>query len=902
MRFCNVNLFIDHADGLEEWLERFSDDAEMLEKHLRVCLLDAAGSEQTREICRKFRERFPKSVRVAALPGKNYAVCYNKAKADADYMNYTTLAVELRASDLRKMREKVRAYKGNIHIALWSFYPLGIVNGLPQPYLPFQPRDYHHSNSHYARFSMFLPGYLIERQILEKNRFHEKAREDADQLFLIHSIFCGKDYMLTDLPLLSREPFENDYYNYRRKFQPDWYVHALRDVYLPYLKKHPGSPFVKTMVLYQIHVRFACNRNDRCNNVISGDSLQKFLDCVRAAARRIDDRILCAYNLNEMRLLPKYMGLIFLRIKYGKPDLFPAILADSGSRYVAYVSDAILDTERTLRANILCMDYFPKTKELVVDGRVDNAYVFAPGDAACYASFGGEYKKAKTTAIYSLEKYFLIPVYKDYTFQFRFSLQELRKSGELSFFLRFREASFQLPIYFSRMQSRLVNKFPHSYWQFSDFIMTYDAARKRIHIERRSRFSALKLEWKLWGDFLKHRGERDRAVKSIFLRILWLITRPFFRRREIWITFDQLFKAGDNGEYFFRHVLAQKKRNLRIYYVVNRDAADYRRLAAAGCRRFLLPFNSIREKLTTLHAKCVFATRVDVKQYCGFGPQLEPYFRGLLNYDVFCLQHGLTIQKIAQYQNRLFDDTKLYFCVSPYEIRNLERPVYGYQKDVLLLTGAPRYDGLINQDRRQILITPTWRRGVTAGTNRKGHWHEYSVNFKDSAYFRIYNSLINNPDLIRCARETGYRIIFLLHPILSPQAEDFSAPEGVEIIPGARGDVSYERMMCESSLMVTDHSGIQFDFAFMRKPLVYYHPDELPPQYDQGGMDYETEAFGPVCRDERSVVEAICAAMRRGCVMEEIYRERADAFYPFHDHDNCARVLEAAIRYRGLKA
>jgi CDP-glycerol glycerophosphotransferase (TagB/SpsB family) len=268
---------------------------------------------------------------------------------------------------------------------------------------------------------------------------------------------------------------------------------------------------------------------------------------------------------------------------------------------------------------------------------------------------------------------------------------------------------------------------------------------------------------------------------------------------------------------------------------------------------------------------------------------------------VFCLQHGLTIQRIAQYQNRLFDNTKLYFCVSPNEIENLSHPVYGYDPEMLLMTGAPRYDGLVNDDQKQILIAPTWRRNVTAGTNRKGHQHEYSINFKETEYYRIYNGLINNRKLIDCARETGYRIIYLVHPILSPQVGDFKGPEQVTILGGAGGNVSYEKMMCQSSLMLTDHSGIQFDFASMRKPLVYYHPDTLPPQYDAGGMNYETQAFGPVCRNEEEVVEALCRAMRSNCVMEEKYRARADAFFTFDDHDNCKRVFEAAVKHQGLE-
>ncbi len=64
-------------------------------------------------------------------------------------------------------------------------------------------------------------------------------------------------------------------------------------------------------------------------------------------------------------------------------------------------------------------------------------------------------------------------------------------------------------------------------------------------------------------------------------------------------------------------------------------------------------------------------------------------------------------------------------------------------------------------------------------------------------------------------------------------------------------------------------------------------------------MDYETQAFGPVCRNETEVVDALCDAMRGGCQMKPEYRARADRFFAFDDHNNCARIYEAAMSMRG---
>ena len=131
---------------------------------------------------------------------------------------------------------------------------------------------------------------------------------------------------------------------------------------------------------------------------------------------------------------------------------------------------------------------------------------------------------------------------------------------------------------------------------------------------------------------------------------------------------------------------------------------------------------------------------------------------------------------------------------------------------------------------------------------------------------------------------------------MSAQTIDFDQHEGVEIIPATSG-VSYEQILCEASLMVTDYSGIQFDFAYMRKPIVYYHPAALPPQYDDGGMNYQTMGFGPICTDHETVTDAICSYMNADCSNSDEYIQRADDFFAFDDHKNCERIYQTVKRW-----
>ena len=293
-------------------------------------------------------------------------------------------------------------------------------------------------------------------------------------------------------------------------------------------------------------------------------------------------------------------------------------------------------------------------------------------------------------------------------------------------------------------------------------------------------------------------------------------------------------------------------------------------------------------KLYSLHANLILDTHSTLISYCGFDGFARKMVSGLFNAKIVCIQHGLTIQQIAQYQNRLFDNIHLYCCASKYEIENIKQSIYGYNDNHIRLTGLARYDGLKNKDKKIILITPTWRRNIvemTTAHTKKSH----SDVFKSSTYYKIYNSLINNSELIEKAKERGYKIVYLLHPAMSAQKEDYTPNEYVEVV-AATGDLNYEKILTESSIMITDYSGVQFDFAYQRKPIIYYHPSLLPPHYDEGLFKYETMGFGKICTNEDDLVSEIINLMKNDFMIENKYKKRADDFFAYNDYDNCKRI------------
>ncbi|MCD7808451.1 MAG: CDP-glycerol glycerophosphotransferase family protein, partial [Erysipelotrichaceae bacterium] len=378
----------------------------------------------------------------------------------------------------------------------------------------------------------------------------------------------------------------------------------------------------------------------------------------------------------------------------------------------------------------------------------------------------------------------------------------------------------------------------------------------------------------------------------IFLLIFYWLILPIYGNKEIWLMYDKLYKGGDNGEYFFRYCM-DKNDGYQDYYILNKTAAGFESLSKDYGKN-VVEFNSLKNKILTLHATRIFSTHANVYRYCGISKSFLPYVKDLLNSENYCLQHGLTIQKIAQYQNRLEDNLKLYFCSSKYEIENLRHPVYGFEDNQLLLTGSPRYDGLKNNDQKQILITPTWRRNIVITGNKFGTSKDYNDQFKNTVYFDIYDSLINDKKLIDTAKEQGYKIVYLLHPVMSSQINDFHIQDGVEIV-AATSDMSYEKILTESSLMVTDYSGVQFDFAYQKKPILYYHPDRLPPQYDESCFKYDTMGFGPILESHTEIVDSLCEYMKNQCQMKEEYITRVDEFFAYSDFNNSERIYENVI-------
>ena len=149
------------------------------------------------------------------------------------------------------------------------------------------------------------------------------------------------------------------------------------------------------------------------------------------------------------------------------------------------------------------------------------------------------------------------------------------------------------------------------------------------------------------------------------------------------------------------------------------------------------------------------------------------------------------------------------------------------------------------------------------------------------------NSLFNNKRLIKIAKEYGYAIIIKPHPKIINIIDLFDTNDYVHV----DNTTSYQELFNNSSLLVTDYSSVAFDFAYIKKPVIYYqYADDY--HFQETFFDYETMGFGEVISDENELINLIEDYIINDCQMKETYKDKVENFYKFKDKNNCKRVYE----------
>ena len=97
-------------------------------------------------------------------------------------------------------------------------------------------------------------------------------------------------------------------------------------------------------------------------------------------------------------------------------------------------------------------------------------------------------------------------------------------------------------------------------------------------------------------------------------------------------------------------------------------------------------------------------------------------------------------------------------------------------------------------------------------------------------------------------------------------------------------------------MIITDYSSIYFDFAYMRKSVIYYQFDQdlfFSNHYLKGYFEVGRDGFGPLCTTEACVIANCKEIIDQDFKPDSLYLQRMKNFFSLYDTKNCERIFTA---------
>lgn len=350
--------------------------------------------------------------------------------------------------------------------------------------------------------------------------------------------------------------------------------------------------------------------------------------------------------------------------------------------------------------------------------------------------------------------------------------------------------------------------------------------------------------------------------------------------KDLWIVSERGIDARDNGYHFFKY-LKENHPKINSVYIISKSSPDRKKVEHLGD---LVEYGSFKHYLCFILAKVKVSTHIE-----GYSPDILFFhkFKKMFpdkSKKIF-LQHGIIKDDIA-FCHADNTDIDMFVCSAIPEYEYVDK-VFGYKQGILKLTGLCRYDNLKKNVKptHKILFMPTWM--STLRTCSKN-------TFIQSEYFKKYNSFLNSKNLSRFLKENDYELIFYPHFEVHRFLDCFNTDdERIHIVDFKNNDI--QDLLINSDILITDYSSVFFDYAYMRKPMVFFQYDEAEfraTHYKQGYFEYKRDSFGDIAKTEDEVIESLKHILDNGLTPDKIYLDRMNAFFKFNDTNNCKRNYE----------
>lgn len=844
-------------------------------KNIQLILVNDKSTDNTLDVLERYQNEYPDNITLITNE-RNMGSAYSRNRGlehvKAKYVNF------LDSDDIISKDAFKRAFK-----FLEKYWEVNIVS-IPIHYFGVK-RGPHNLNYKYEKDQMVNvitdPTYIqlsgssafFRFEKLKKYSFNENLRVSEDALLI--------NQMLLENPLMGF--LSKPKYHYRKdgtqnslitsSASTKSYFTSRIDEYFLKLIEYTNNKlgkipeFVQYVLMYDLQWIFEIETID---NLLSKDEIKTLYDKIQVILSYIDDEVI----LDQMSIPARLKAHIILIKRHGWKYLMgEAEIQDNFKLNTVFLDNFEFLNEREVRIEGIFTDFTKDTKiHAIVDGQ----------------SLATEKINYPQRDNYSLNF--------RYGFNHNFKVIVPFENGST---ISFKADDFDLNLDYN-LTSRLSKV---GRYKLSNRHLAIDEGN-RIRIVDKSLSKAFKLELKTLAQMISQRGDGWRT--GVLLRILYILAYPYMRKKRIWLFMDLPNAAGDNGLQLFRYVstINTKTKN---YFILNKaDEGEIEFLTSSSSHKFkklfglikadeqfseikkigkVLSYRSLRHRLYTLFAEFIITSHPDNQIIYPFWGNY-PYLAGLAHSKTVFLQHGVIKDDISSWANGYDKPLAMFLTSADREAESFKKyDDYGYDEEIIKVLGLPRFDRLEDNSQKQLVFMPSWRYQLN---------HVTPAEFVKSDFYHKVNEVLSDGEMIDKLVDEGYTLIFKPHRNLHKFIDTFTRH------PNVKFDLdltNYTETFNRSSILITDYSSVFFDFAYLKKPVIYYQADTTY-HFDQekSYFSYEADGFGPVCRNCDELHEAVEAIIENNLEMDEKYKKRVDEFFKYIDKNNSKRVYEEILK------
>lgn len=858
-------------DYLEETIESVINQTIGFEKNIQLILVNDGSPDNSEDICLKYKNLYPDNVIYHKQKNAGVSAARNKGiqLAEGEFVNFLdsddlwsldtfkeVYKKHLKNPDVKVITTKMKFFdaKKGPHILNYKYKKDKLVD----------------IRKDYSYIQLSTCSCFIDRKTLINYKYDLEIKNEEDTRLISE--------ILVDNPLMIVLKKPIYYYRKRKNLSSasqtstksnKWYTVTPKNVYeylfdLSVKKFGKVLDYFKYLVAYDIGWRINVLPNDEILNL---KEQKEYIKCLKGLIDKIDYNIF----LEQKNLTPTYL-LYILKMKEGiapqdticvKENKIISNKLNEPNNEIRFIHiDDIYQKNNTItifgKVNISLYD---KEKiSFIINDKKENIQFYELKNNCDEISFTNE----------NIAKYIGLKV--------KFNIKDKMKFG-----FKYGEENSFIGLTFSK-QSPITNLLNGSYYQCKELLLMYNNGTFKIEkniILRRF----IRENKNLFGLIAK------KKFKQLAIRLEIIISK-IFMPKNIWLLQDRVNKADDNAEHLFKYLNSNNIKNVNAYYAITKDSPDYNRLKKYGK---VVDINSLKYKLLFVNAKYNISSHAETYITNLYGNNNQ-YYKDLMPFKYIFLQHGITQADISSWLNPNTKHIDMFVSAAKKEYESLL--TYGYDKDVIQLTGFSRYDGLVEKSKKYkpnniIMMSFTWRSSLANKVDRATGERLYNEDFKNTDYFKYLNNILNDEKLLKALKKYNYKIKFIPHPNVMTQLKDFTFNDYIIVEDGL---VNYQKEFCENKILVTDLSSVFFDFAYLKKPVIHFFPDKEDfykgQIYNKGYFDIDKMGFGPIFEDHDKFIDELIKTIKNDCELESKYNKRIDDFFAFHDQKNCERVYE----------